>query len=247
MQIDLKWVVLKPSLLSTLVMLVCVVLFVKLGFWQLSKGQAKQAIAEVYAASAKKQRMMLNTLALDNKNTLLALHTSKVFVKGHYDDRYQILLDNQVYQQQAGFHVLTPFIVAGTNMAILVNRGWVAGYTNHQQLPSIQTSSEMQEISGMAWLPSKKTFSLEHAEQWQVPGVWQQLDYDSYQSKTPLQLLPIILKLDASVKKEGFVRVWEPPVSKVVSHFGYAYQWFGFAIAAILIYFYNICVIKPKN
>lgn len=246
MQIDLKWIALKPTILSTLIMLVCVVVFVKLGFWQLSKGQAKQAISEVYAASAQKQRIMLNAQALDNVNTLLTLHTNKVFVEGHYDERYQILLDNQVHQQQAGFHVLTPFIIAGTNMAMLVNRGWVAGYTNHQQLPSIQTSKEVQAISGMAWVPSKKTFSLEHAQQWQVPGVWQQLDYDSYQSKVPLHLLPIMLKLDASVQSDGFVRVWELPVSKVVSHFGYAYQWFGFAMATILIYFYNICVIKSE-
>jgi surfeit locus 1 family protein len=246
MQIDLKWFKLNPTLLSTMLVLVCVGTFIKLGMWQLAKGQAKQAIEVSYHHSESKQPVTLNDLQLNDSSLLNSLHASKVHIRGYYDDRYQILLDNQVHQQQAGFHVLTPFLIEGSNQAILVNRGWVVGFTNHQTLPKIDTSKNEQQISGMAWVPSNKIFSLEQAKLWQVPGVWQQLDYNRYRAQVPFKLLPIILKLDASVKQDGFVREWQLPPSKVVSHFGYAYQWFGFAIAAVLIYFYNICTFKQE-
>ena len=36
----------------------------------------------------------------------------------------------------------------------------------------------------------------------------------------------------------GFVRNWEMSADRIVTHMGYAYQWFGFAFAALAIYLY---------
>ena len=48
----------------------------------------------------------------------------------------------------------------------------------------------------------------------------------------------MIIKLDSESKAGGFVRHWEMSAERIVTHLGYAYQWFGFAFATLMIYLY---------
>ena len=95
----------------------------------------------------------------------------------------------------------------------------------------------------MLWLPTTKIFTLEDkvlqddsSRNWQV--VWQNLDMEKYRKKAPIQVLPLIIKLDSKSAAGGFVRNWEMPADRIVTNLGYAYQWFGFAFAAFAIYLY---------
>jgi surfeit locus 1 family protein len=227
--------------LSTLLVIICIPLFIKLGLWQYNKAALRQSIQDQYQSSLSKHIANLT----DYLNHPEILQFQQVSVTGRYETQYQLLVDNQVENSQAGFHVITPFKIEGANTYVLVNRGWIAGTADHQAVPMFETPGEVQEIKGMVWLPSDKIFTLEaknaiadkQAEAWQL--VWQHLDMKKFKQAAPIQTLEVIIKLDPSIGAGGFVRNWQMPPSKIMTNLGYAYQWFGFAFAAFAIYVYT--------
>ena len=227
----------KPTLLGTLLTLICIPLFIKLGFWQYNKAMLKQSIQDAYVKSEANGAAAFTHYL----NSPELLQYKKVKVIGKYEPKYQILIDNQVENDQAGFHVITPLKIENSNQYILVNRGWIAGKDRHTEVPMFSTPIGIQQIEGMVWLPSKKIFTLEAAttnqkNDWQL--VWQNLDMDKYRKSVPLQMLTVIIKLDPQSDAGGFVRNWQLPADRIMTNLGYAYQWFGFAFAAFAIYLY---------
>ncbi len=225
-----------PSWLGVLVLIICVPLFIKLGLWQYNKARLKQAVQASYNAS-----LDYDALSLPEKlGNLDMWKYKKIKITGHYETRYQILLDNQVEENRAGFHVLTPLKIEGRNDYVLINRGWIAGKATHTDLPEVSTPEGTLEIVGLVWVPSKKIFTLETAqEKRQWNEVWQHMDLERYQKSVPINLLPIVIKLDSNSNAGGFVRHWQLPAEKIATNMGYAYQWFGFAVASILIFLYT--------
>lgn len=217
-----------------LMMAVCV----KLGFWQWHKAEQKQAITQALT-HGKHNVVALLAEQLDAAS-VEALHTRTVQLTGHYLANYSFFLDNQVMQEQAGFNVVTPFLLDDGHTAILVNRGWVAGFANHQQIPVVATSSAQQTVRGMLWHQRKTAFRLDKPEQhWNQ--VQQVIDFNHLQQHIPYTLVPsAILKLDPAVVQDGFARHWEVPAGQVEKHLSYAYQWFGFALASLLIGLYQM-------
>lgn len=236
MQFRLSNFTFRPSWLGFLILIVCVPTFVKLGLWQLNKAHLKQQIQTSYNAAQDYQALNFP----ENLQDWNDWNYKKVKLIGHYDTQYQILLDNQVEQSRGGFHVITPLKIEGRDSYVLVNRGWIEGADKHTTLPTIATPTEKVEVIGLVWLPSKKIFSLEteaQKAQWQT--VWQHMDMQRYQDSVPIKVLPVVIKLDPASAAGGFVRNWQLPAEKIATNMGYAYQWFGFAFASILIFLYT--------
>lgn len=236
----------KASIFSTLLTIVCIPVFIKLGFWQYEKAALKQKIQASFELSNKKQTPDLKDYLANSE----ILEFKNIRVHGEYATQYQILVDNKVENSLVGYHVVTPFKIAGTNEYVLVNRGWIQGMAQRADLPVFETPIGILDVQGMAWLPTKKIFTLEDKAQiatesktWQP--VWQNLDMQKYVQHVPIKILPIIIKLDKKSTAGGFVRNWEMSQERIVTHLGYAYQWFGFAFAALLIYLYlSISTVK---
>ena len=226
----------KPNLLGTFIMIACVPLFIKLGFWQYNKATLKQSIQEKYARIDSEIPNLIQHL-----DALEELKYRKVIVRGNFETQYQILLDNQVESGRPGFHVITPFKIADTRQYVLVNRGWVAGFAEHATLPQVDTPLQKMEIIGMVWPPSDKIFSLEQRSRVSDTQLWQavcqNLDLKKFKASTPINTLPVIIKMDPA-SPGGFVRNWRVPGERIMTHLGYAYQWFGFALATFMIYLY---------
>lgn len=222
--------------------MICIPLFIKLGLWQYNKAELRKEIQSSYNASLDQDALVLP----DNLTDVDAWKYKKVKVKGQYETKYQILLDNQVEENVAGFHVITPLRLDGSNDYVLINRGWVAGGADHTDIPTINTPDYSLEIIGFVWVPSKKIFSLESDNEkssWKT--VWQHMDMERYQKSIPIHILPLVIKLDSKSNAGGFVRKWQLPASKIATNMGYAYQWFGFTIASILIFLFTS--IKKAN
>lgn len=238
MQIALGSYVFKPRLWVLVLVALLVFVCLQLGAWQWHKATQKRAITQALITGHS------TMIALQPGHVALpglaeALHTRTVQLAGRYLIEYQFLLDNQVEQGQAGFHVMTPFLLSDGKTAILVNRGWVAGFYDHQQLPVVETSPEPQVLSGLWWWQPKTAFRLDKAEPaWS--RVQQVVDFDYLRKQLPYALPTVVLKLDPAVSSDGFVRHWDVPAGQVEKHLSYAYQWFGFALASILIGLYQM-------
>jgi surfeit locus 1 family protein len=229
----------KPTLFGTLITLIIIPIFINLGLWQYHKAMFKQSIQNEFAKNESRGEINLAR----HLEVSESLQYQKIKVFGEYDSRYQLLIDNKVENDKAGFHVVTPLRIENSDTYVLVNRGWIMGKDKHADIPNFDTPRGMQEIDGVVWLPSKKFFSLEdknlthpEGDNWQL--VWQNLDMEKYKRMAPISVLPVIIKLDPKSNAGGFLRNWQIDQSRVMTNLGYAYQWFGFAFAAFVIYLY---------
>ena len=227
------------TLLTIAVMALCI----EAGLWQYNKAQAKLALQTQLNARLTEPAVALTDQLIADKIAVSAdLRFLRVKFTGVYDTRYQVLLDNQVENTVAGYHVLTPMRVQGSKFYVLVNRGWVAGVPAQvgisRQLPTISTPQGLQEIEGDIALPAAKFFSLEALpasdRKWQP--VWQHLDMQRYAKSVSVGVQPFVVRLDTASKAGGFMRNWPPPGENISMHLGYAYQWFGFALTLLVIY-----------
>ncbi|HSH73962.1 MAG TPA: SURF1 family protein [Methylophilaceae bacterium] len=228
-----------PTWLGTVITICCIPLFIKLGLWQYGKAEHKQALQASYERYSTAPPAQLPD-AIEN---IEGWRYRPVAVQGEYLPQYQILLDNQVEGEVAGYHVITPVQIANSKRIVLVDRGWIPARDSHADLPEITTPTGPQSIVGKVWVPTAKFYTLESkrplnskANAWQP--IWQNLDMARYQSSVPLDALPFVIRLNADSNAGGFVRNWVMPADRVMTNISYAYQWFGFAVAALLIYFY---------
>jgi len=225
--------------IATVVMLsICV----KLGMWQYNKADTRRTLQAQLSARLSEPAVALSAKMRDQKKERLeSWRYMRVKFDGVYDTHHQILLDNQVQNTVAGYHILTPMQVDGSNTYVLVNRGWVARAAANvgeiPKLPSIETPRGKQEVEGDIILPAASYFTMDTPDivgAWQP--VWQNLDMDRYTKSVPFAVQPFVVRLDAKSHAGGFVRNWPPPGERVSMHLGYAYQWFGFALTLLVIY-----------
>ena len=221
----------RPPLWSTVLLILAVALFLKLGFWQLSRAEEKDvrfAVSEYYAQQPP-VTIPVSLVKLDD------YRYRRVEVRGYFEPEYTILLDNKIHEGIVGYHVLTPLRLSNSSTYVMVNRGWVAGRHDRSQLPDIPTPIDSVMLVGMAVPPSVKTLTLSDE---QVAGkVWQNFDLDNYQHITGLTTFqPLLLLQQSDTIGDGLVRQWEQPDSGSSKNVGYAYQWFSFAVLALIIY-----------
>jgi surfeit locus 1 family protein len=211
-----------PTLWPTLAALFFFVLTMWLGNWQSERAESKRALQAQYDAATQDSPIHVGPVLLTRDHLLYR----KLEVQGVFDDAHTILLDNRVYDGVAGYHVLTPLEIDGSQLAILVNRGWVAAGRSREQLPVIPVPRGQVKLEGMAVDPHSRYLELAHT----VPHgrVWQNLDFARYAAVSRLTLQPVLL-LQTSAQPDGLQRNWPRPDTGVSMHLGYAFQWYSLA------------------
>lgn len=222
-------------MIGTIATLALIPLFIHLGQWQFNKAMMKQGLQQQYDLNARQHDAVLP----DEFENLEALRYKNILVRGEYLTQYQILLDNQVEGEVAGYHVITPLSLAGQNRVVLIDRGWIAALPNHTDLPAVETPAGEQAVRGQIWVPSQKFFSLQPeskiSNRWHT--LWQNMDMESYAKVAPFEVVPVVLRMSPD-NAGGFIRNWVRPDDRIETHLSYAYQWFGFAFAAAAIYLF---------
>jgi surfeit locus 1 family protein len=215
--------------------------FISFGMWQWNKAAAKEARQTLLDTRASESPVQLSAQTVDAES----LRFRRVTVRGHYEPQHQILIDNRVHQERAGYHVITPLRIEGSAMRVLVNRGWISA-NGTRQIPSVETPTGTVELQAMAIVPGTRFFTLAPepaSSSWQT--VWQNLDLARYRQAVDFSLQPVVLQLDPQSSGGGFVRDWPRPDERIERHVGYAWQWFGFAAATIGIWLYFL--LRPKG
>jgi len=225
----------RPSLALTVLVAVLLPIFLFLGWWQLQRAAEKSQLQAHYDALARDEPVWIGRIP----ESAEALRFHRVRVRGVYEPRFQILLDNRVHQGQAGYHVVTPLKIEGSDMRVLVNRGWVPIGASRATPPRIDTPSGTVDVLGVATLPSELPLKLvapPGAGTWQL--VWPYLDLDRYRAATGLRVQPVVVLLDPQSGAGGFDRHWARLDAGIAVHQGYAFQWFAMALALLAVYVY---------
>ena len=205
-------------------------LFIRLGFWQWDKGNARQAQQDAFGRGANK------TQALDSRGIVEVDRFQRVTLSGKFDPAHQFLLDNLSHNGLPGYEVLTP-LNRPNGRTVLVDRGWVAFTGSRQKLPDVTLQSQGPvTVTGRADdLPTAGLPSGRAAPS--VDGGWPKVT--SYPTIGELSMAfahPLesrILLLDAR-EPNGYIRDWHPPGMQPVRHWSYAIQWWAFAVVVII-------------
>ncbi len=225
----------RPRPLATLLGMVLVMLFISFGQWQWNKASTKGDRQTLFETRRAEPAVQIPVTQVDAQS----MRYRRIVTRGHYEPDHQILLDNRVHREQAGYHIITPLRIENSEMHVLINRGWVPALAEHSQTPQVATPAGIVEVSGMAIVPGTRYFTLgvEGAGQhsgWQK--VWQNLDLPRYREMVSFPLQPIIIELSPESAAGGFAREWSRPGERIERHVGYALQWWGFALATVLIW-----------
>ena len=159
-----------------------------------------------------------------------ALRYRPVAADGTFDGSRQILVDNKVEEGRAGYHVVTPLLLAD-GRAVLVDRGWIAGGATRAQLPTAPPPAGTVTVHGRVNIPAPNYVELTH----DAPrgAVWQNLDPARFASATGLPVPPIVLEQTAPIGAgDRLVRNWPAPDFGIEKHRIYMVQWYLFAATA---------------
>lgn len=220
---------------AVLITLLAIAIMIKLGFWQIDRGQEKQAIIDQHAQGVASEIVQVEAANLE----YLAEQPDRVvqLTATFSPDRY-FLIDNQMHQGRAGYHVLA---LASSpqldGIEVPVNLGWVPGGVDRQQLPDVALPEGEVYVQGRIRLPAEKPFML--AEQEFTQALPQRIQYPELGHMNAeiegVQLAPLMILLDEELDW-GFPREWPVVVMTPHRHYAYAVQWFGLALAALVIF-----------
>lgn len=208
-----------------------IAIFTSLGTWQVNRAKEKQILQDKVESQQSKPAFRLNESIDDIADKIYM----PVKAAGKYDPENEILIDNQINNGQAGYHVLTPFVLSDNNSVILVNRGWIPLGKSRDILPELTSPAGEIVIEGkLAKHKSKPALVLDNAINIENK-VWMFYDEQLYAAKTGFTLLPavILLKEDAP---DGYFREWPKYDANVTMHIGYAVQWYVFAAIVLITY-----------
>ncbi|CAG4883792.1 SURF1-like protein [Georgfuchsia toluolica] len=226
--------------MPTLLLLLALPCLIGLGFWQLDRANGREAAGQLLEARAAAPAIALPAEVVSTES----LRDRHVITSGRYEPAYQFFLDNRVWHGQAGYDVITPLHVAGSRLRVLVNRGWIPVPADRRQLPNVATPEEPVEVDGTAVIPPTGTFSLaQPAERWE--SIWQKLDLGRFQRLADMPLQPVVIQLSPQSPAAGFVREWPRVDAGVARNLGYAVQWFGFAVVAVVLWLWS--AFKPEG
>jgi surfeit locus 1 family protein len=209
------------------------VLFVRLGQWQLGRAAGQEARAAAIAA-----RAGLPPLTLEAPiGSADELRFRRAILRGRFEPRHRIFIDNQTDHGRAGYHVITPVRLPGSPHRVLVNRGWVAAGPDREQLPAIETPEGEVVLSGTLDRPGPPPFAIDPLSR---PGPewgrrWAYLDLRYFERSTGLSVGRYIVLLDPGAP-HGFVREWPRSQYRHHMHLSYAFQWFLLAGVTVVGY-----------
>lgn len=222
----------RPGRWPTLITILFLGILVSLGFWQLDRAGQKRVLLDQYQSEANPTVLHLDP-AMSASSDLQYQYTT---TSGHYDERRQFLLDNRIHEGRVGYHVLTPFILdSSSGMAVLVNRGWIPLAGSREQLPDLPLDAGKRDLLGRIRIPSEAFTLGEEEVRIGWPYRIQQIDTHQLAGELGYPLLPFVVLLDEA-ERDGFVRDWRPLTFGPERNVGYAVQWFGLALALLVLY-----------
>lgn len=221
------------AIVGALALAVLLPAFVSLGLWQWRKAEAKTALQAELESRSHDAAISIPTTPAD----IDTLRHRRVSLRGSYDAARQVLIDNRLHQERAGYHVVTPLRLEGSNMHVLVNRGWLPAPADHRIQPMAEVPQGTVELTGIVMAPASRFFNLAPQPSSGWEPVWQNLDVARFQGAVDYPLQPLVVQLDAQ-SPGGFLREWPRPDARADRHRSYALQWFGFAAASLGIWAY---------
>jgi|SRR5580698_9247404 surfeit locus 1 family protein len=226
----------RPSWFAVLLTVGGVLLFVRLGVWQLDRAEEKEVLVRRYAAAVAAPQQAFAQVSAVHDGSLPA----RVRISGAYRADRVYLLDNPRHDERGGVEAYVPLQLDEHAPLLLVDLGFLPGTGDGRtpDLPALPVGTVA--LQGLYQPPPGHGFemggnALAQQSRWPKSTIYLDLPQVSQDLGHPLY--PWVLALDADpaaiyVREHNFDFSSMPPAR----HRAYAFQWFTFAVAAVLIF-----------
>lgn len=218
-----------PHWAMTLLTVLAIALFLRLGFWQVDRAvEKKQMMAALGAFSQQAPTVW-------SSNDPLPSQYQPLQVQGHFLSNI-LLLDNQHVQHQFGFDVVSPLVLVD-GQVVLIDRGWVQGDPSRHVLPVVEIPKGLVQLTGSAYYPSQKTWLLGQAieKKDQNMAIIELFDTHLISQFLHKSVYPFIIRLEKHAAN-GYARDWAVVAMPPERHYGYALQWFAIALVILILF-----------
>ena len=206
-------------------------LFARLGLWQLSRLRERQAFNTVVESRLDSAETAFARLPRDPA----AARFRRVRLEGTWDAAHEVVVTGRSRNGSPGVHILTPVRLPGSDTAVLVNRGWVYA-PDGVQVPDPtrwRVVGRAARVTGfVASLPPLPSKSATHGE----PPLLRAVDPERLARWTgyPVHAFQVVEQRDTLARRDSTPAMLTPPPLDEGSHRGYAFQWFSFALIALV-------------
>jgi cytochrome oxidase assembly protein ShyY1 len=211
-----------------------VALGIALGNWQQGRAQQKGALqAKLSARSAEAPLALGPALTAAGE-----LEFRRVRVSGEFVAGWPVFLDNRPQQGRAGYYLLMPFKIAGSDTHVLVARGWLArDPAEYGRLPHYATPAGRVTIEGIVKTSPGHVLQLGSAAPLKPGAIVQNVEVAQFAQASGLRLQPFFVEQNGPQQPgEALVRDWPAPSLGIDKHRGYAFQWYALAAMACLFF-----------
>ena len=225
----------RPSWFAVLLTLFGVVFFVRLGVWQLHRASEKEVLLRRFATAASAPIEDFGSV----QHGTMPQRYPHLRVRGHYMPGRDYMLDDQNHAGRPGVEVYVPFKVDGHARVLLLGMGFLPREGMQLKLPQLPPLKPgpvtLEGIYAPPPSPGLKLGGNALAKQSSWPKLTTYIDMDQIAGDLHATLYPRVLLLDPD-PSEAYVRQWTPGFMPPARHRGYAFQWFSFAVAAVVIF-----------
>jgi surfeit locus 1 family protein len=222
----------KVRLIPLLVTVLVCVAGISLGQWQ-----TRRAIEKEEIAAATSQRHLMPNLEF---NEIAGLGNNAQFrnvtLKGEFVRNWPLYLDNRPLNGVAGFYVLMPFKMDGSDRFIMVARGWQPrNPSDRTRMPALLTPNGVVRIDGVLKTTFDRVMQLGAPEQIAAGAIMQNLRLPDVSEVTGMKFLNMVVE-QTSDSPDGLQRVWPAKSAGSDKHRAYAFQWYALSIMAIIFF-----------
>jgi cytochrome oxidase assembly protein ShyY1 len=221
---------LRPRWLAGLALVILVVVsFVRLGFWQLHRLDERHAYEDLVSERLAAAPMPLGDALASGSGQE---DYRRVVASGTFDPKHEVILYGRTQGDQSGNHVVTPLILAdGT--AVAVDRGWVPLPDASPPLPDATPPTGVVRVSGVLF-PTEADDAGEAGAATQ--RTFSRLNLPALAAQVPYALAPAYLLLGSQDPPQTGLPLIAPLPDPAESppHLSYAIQWFTFSAIAVV-------------
>ncbi|MEO8334403.1 MAG: SURF1 family protein [bacterium] len=206
--------------------LAAALLFIRLGLWQVERLHERQAWNATIIHARLSNSMPLVKMPYDTG----AAHYRAATVDGRFDYEHELIVSNRIRRGSPGVELLTPVRIAGTDTAVVVNRGWVyspdGSFVDQQKW----REGDVAHLAGYVELYGTDTAITAAAN----PRIVRRIGQRDVTTRLPYPVAPFYLVAVGDTADLSHPARRDLPVLDEGPHRGYAGQWFSFAIISLV-------------
>lgn len=200
-------------------------LFVRLGFWQLSRLRERQEFNALITRQQRSRPIPFEQLPRDTAGA----HYRGASVRGRFDYDNEFVLANRTRRGSPGAEFLTPLRIPGNDTAVLVNRGWVYSPDGSSVDHARWREGDSSAVAGYIELFSADSQATVSSH----PRLVRRVSRAEIAARVPYPLAPYYLVAVGDTADLSHPARRDLPVLDDGPHRGYALQWFSFAVIAL--------------